>query len=79
MSMSNLIRFDERKNLRRVNVNSCTNCKFAFEDYDLYCMLAYILSDDRICDQLASFISFDGVSDLNVCDLHERRIENGVS
>jgi hypothetical protein len=69
----NIIREDKRVNIRRLEVDSCTNCKFSFEDYDLYCMLAYTLSDDRICEQLASYISFDGVSDLDICDLHERR------
>jgi len=71
--MSNLVRVDERKNLRRVEVESCTTCKFAFEDFDLYCMLAYTLCDDKFGNNLASYISFDGVSDLNVCDLYERR------
>jgi len=71
--MSNLIRVDERKNMRRVHIDSCANCKFAFEDFDLYCMFAYILCDDKFGNNLASFISFDAVSDLDICDLHERR------
>lgn len=71
----NIIREDKRVNLRKLEIDSCTNCKFAFEDYDLYCMLVYTLSDNCICDLLASFISFDAVSDLDICDLHERRIQ----
>ena len=70
----NMIRVDNRKNLRRVDIDSCTNCEFAFEDYELYCMLAYTHVDDRVCENLASYLSFDGVSDLTICDSHKRKV-----
>ena len=69
----NLIREDKRINFRKMKIDSCSNCKFMYEEYDFYCTLAYTLSDDRMCENQASFISFDNVSDLDICDMYEKR------
>lgn len=73
--MTNFVRVDERKNIRKIDVDCCENCEFAFEDYDLYCMLAYTHVDDRMCKNLASYLSFDGVLDMNICDSYKRKVE----
>ena len=53
-------------NYRKQKVNTCFNCKYKFEDFDLYCYLTIeslsTLEEDR------SFLSMFYISEIGICD-----------